>query len=187
MSGCPLTCPSCINPEKVQQGGTETSIEEFLLMCESLYHRGASNIQILSPTVHLPKLITALRILKHQNFPLPLIFKSSGYEKVSELKKFEGLVDIYLPDFKFSSSCFWKSQAGVNDYHEVFIKCLQEMFRQVGPAKKNELGLLTRGVLIRHVNNPYLEESEKKEMLSFLQNLSQGIQVSYLDNFVVLD
>ncbi len=187
LSGCPLTCPSCINPEKVRNDGDACSTMDFLQMVESLYRKGANNIQILSPTVHLPELKVALTILKQQAFPLPIIFKSSGYESVIELRKFEGLVDIYVPDYKFSNSCYWKKQSGANDYHEVFLEALVEMYRQAGSILKNESGVLQKGVMIRHVKNPYLSQEERKQIDEFLNHQPADILVSILDNFVVLD
>jgi putative pyruvate formate lyase activating enzyme len=143
LSGCPLTCPSCINEEKVRSDDQIVSLNDFLKMCEKLYQNGANNLQILSPTVYLPHLRFFLKILKDFSFPLPIILKSSGYELVEYLAKFEGLVDIYLPDYKFSSSNFWKKESGASDYHEVFIESLNEMYRQVGGIVKNDKGIIT--------------------------------------------
>jgi putative pyruvate formate lyase activating enzyme len=187
LSGCPLTCPSCINNEKVRNDGTPLTIHEFLQLAENLQKKGANNIQILSPTVNLPHLRFALKILKESSFPLPIILKSSGYESVSELKKFKGLVDIYIPDYKFSTSCYWKKQSGADDYQAVFEKCLEEMYSQLGPIVRDENGNIINGVIIRHVKNPYLSKSENELIEHFLKSQPQDIFISILDNFVVLD
>jgi putative pyruvate formate lyase activating enzyme len=187
LSGCPLTCPSCINGEKVRSDNTIVTIRDFLQMIEKLYQMGANNIQILSPSVHLSQLHLILTLLKEYSFPLPIIFKSSGYESAQELEKFNGLVDIYIPDYKFSTSCYWKKQAGANDYHEVFLECLKEMYKQVGGVIKNENGIIQKGVIIRHVKNPYLEENESLAIEQFLGNQPKDIVISIQDNFVVLD
>ena len=187
LSGCPLTCPSCINGEKVRSDNTVVTIQEILVMVEKLYQKGANNIQILSPSVHLPQLRLILTLLKEYAFPLPIIFKSSGYESAQELKKFSGLVDIYIPDYKFSTSCFWKKQSGANDYHDVFINGLREMYKQVGGLIRNDEGLIQRGVIIRHVKNPYLEQDEMTSIEKFLSDQPEDIFISIQDNFVVLD
>lgn len=187
LNGCPLTCPSCINEEKVRDDKNGTTINDFLKMCESLYQTGANNIQILSPSVSLPHIRIILQTLKKYSFPLPIILKSSGYESVSELKKLEGLVDVYLPDYKFSSSQFWEKESGASKYHETFIECLEEMHRQTGDIKKNEKDIITRGVMIRHVLNPYIKSVERKFIEDFLNKQSKGIYISILDNFVVLE
>lgn len=187
LNGCPLTCPSCINEEKVRDNTSMTSIEACLKMCESLYQKGANNIQILSPSVSLPHLRTILQLLKNLSFPLPIILKSSGHESLKELKKLEGLVDIYIPDYKFSTSRFWEKESGANRYHETFIECLEEMYRQVGSTQKNEKDIITKGVMIRHVLNPFLKADEKKIISEFLSAQKKDIHVSILDNFVILD
>jgi putative pyruvate formate lyase activating enzyme len=185
LSGCPLKCPSCHNPEMVADG-TAVGIGEFLDMIDDLRARGAHNIQILSPTVHLPALRVALAELKATSFPLPIVFKSSGYESLAELAKLEGLVDVYLPDFKFGSCSQWSARAGVRDYFDVTRLAITEMFRQVGALKLNADKTVSRGVLVRHVRAP-LPQHETHEIESFLASLPSGIGVSYSDNFVILE
>ncbi len=187
ISGCPLTCPSCINDEKVRTDGTAVTIEDFLLLAEKLLHNGANNIQILSPSVSLPQLRIALKILKESSFPLPILFKSSGYESMNEIKKFKGLVDVYIPDYKFSTSCYWKKQSGADNYQEVFQDCLAEMYAQVGPVIKDSEGNIINGVIIRHVKNPYLSKEENTSIENFLNAQPKDVFISVLDNFVVLD
>lgn len=187
LNGCPLTCPSCINEEKVRDNKSMTSIETCLQMCESLYQKGANNIQILSPSVSLPHLRTILQILKNLSFPLPIILKSSGHESVKELRKLEGLVDIYIPDYKFATSSFWEKESGALCYHDTFIECLEEMYRQVGSTCKNDKDIMTKGVMIRHVLNPFLKADEKKFISDFLNQQRKDIYISILNNFVQLD
>jgi putative pyruvate formate lyase activating enzyme len=185
LSGCPLKCPSCHNPEMVADG-SEASIGEFCDMVDNLHARGAHNIQILSPTVHFPALRVALTELKATGFPLPIILKSSGYESIGELRKLDGLVDVYLPDFKFGSCSSWGARAGVRDYFDVSRRAIEEMFRQVGALQRNGDGTVYRGVLVRHVRAP-LPPHERHEIESFLASLPNGIGVSYSDNFVNLE
>lgn len=185
LSGCPLKCPSCHNPEMVADGAP-VSINEFLEIVDNLLSRGAHNIQILSPTVHLPALRIALAELKATGFPLPIILKSSGYESIEELRKLDGLVDVYLPDFKFGSCSAWGVRAGVRDYFDVASGVIAEMFRQVGALRKAPNGTLCRGVLVRHVRPP-LPPQECREIESFLAHLPSGIGISYSEDFVSLE
>jgi putative pyruvate formate lyase activating enzyme len=173
LSGCPLTCPSCHNPEKVSHG-KETTTLEFLRICQGLLENGAENIQILSPTVHIPVLINNLKILKEAKFPLPIIMKSSGYESVVQIKKFDGLVDFWLPDFKFGPCSEWGKKAGVSDYFEMAKESLKVMVEQVG----------IENVLVRHVLAP-LPEREREIILDFLN--ASGLSFSLSDTFVVLE
>lgn len=185
LAGCPLKCPSCHNPEMVATG-TPTTGEAFLRICEDLLAQGAHNVQILSPTVHLPALRVALAALKLHGFPLPIVLKSSGFESVAELRKLEGLVDIYLPDLKFGSCSAWAVRAGVRSYFAVAKEAIDEMIRQVGPLQMDAAGLATSGVLVRHVEAP-LPAGEKAELRAYLAGLSGRASVSFLDTFVNLE
>lgn len=187
LNGCPLTCPSCINEEKVRDERSETTIVAFLRMCESLYLKGANNIQILSPSVSYPQIRLILKILKDLSFPLPIIIKSSGYENVDELKKLRGLVDIYLPDYKFFNNSFWEKKSGADNYHEIFVECLKEMYSQTGPIVMNAENQIIKGVMVRHVLNPYIGINENKKIEDFLKCLGNDIFISIQNNFVVLE
>lgn len=173
LSGCPLTCPSCHNPEKVAHG-KKTSTMEFLAICQGLLENGAENIQILSPTVHIPALVYNLRILKEAKFPLPIIMKSSGYESVDQLKRFVGLVDFWLPDFKFGPCSEWGKKAGVNDYFEQAKISLKAMAEIVG----------IHNLLVRHVLAP-LPKPEREAILEYLE--SSDLNYSISDSFVELE
>ena len=184
LSGCPLQCPHCHNPEMVASG-EEISIEDFVETMFSLAEQGAHNVQILSPTVHFPKLRLALQMAKAAGFPVPVLFKSSGYELVEELEKFSGLVDIYLPDFKFGSCSAWAVRARAQDYFSVARNAIAEMLRQTGPMKRNTEGVLTSGTFVRHVLAP-LPSTERAEIYQYLHSLPGDVGVSILDNFQIL-
>lgn len=186
MSGCPLTCPSCINYEKVQDCGIEIKIGDFIEMAEDLYNKGANNLQILSPTVHLPYLRESLKILKENKFPIPIIFKSSGYELDEQISKFDGLIDIYLPDYKSNFCLKLEKRSNSKNYHAYFSSALTEMYRQVGDVVYDG-AILSRGVLVRHVKNPSFSREEQLSLLDYLESLPKGIVVSVLDNFLVMD
>lgn len=185
LAGCPLKCPSCHNPEKVAHGDAVTA-PEFLKICEDLLHQGAHNIQILSPTVHLPALRVALRALRESGFPLPIVLKSSGFERVEEIEKLAGLVDIYLPDLKFGSCSAWAVRAGVRNYFAVAKEAIEAMIVQAGPFRAGPEGLALSGVLVRHVSAP-LPDAEKAELRGFLAGLEGRAEVSVLDTFVSLE
>lgn len=184
-SHCPLTCPSCHNPEMVR-GGHKVSLNELIDICYTLYEEGAENIQFLSPTVHMAKLETVLQILKKHAFPLPIVFKSSGVENIDYLRRFVGLIDIYLPDFKYGPDSLFAHRAGVPHYFLQAQETILEMIRQVGPPKRNQHKLLTRGVLIRHVKAP-IPEAERQAILTFLHSLNGQCVISITDNFVNLE
>lgn len=185
LAGCPLKCPSCHNPEQVAHGEPVTG-EAFLRICEDLVAQGAHNLQLLSPTVHLPALRMMLTELKKSGFPVPVVLKSSGFESVAELRKLEGLVDIYLPDLKFGSCSAWAVRAGVRSYFAVAREAIEEMIRQVGPLRVDDGGVAVSGVLVRHVEAP-LPAAEKAELRAYLAGLEGRASVSFLDTFVNLE
>ena len=184
-AGCPLKCPSCHNPEMVADG-VPADAAAFFGICESLVTSGAHNLQLLSPTVHLPALRILLRELRDARFPLPVVLKSSGFERVEELRRLEGLVDIYLPDLKFGGYSAWAVRAGARDYFSVARAAIGEMIRQVGDLELDEAGIARRGVLVRHVEAP-LPPGEKAEISEFLDSLRGRAHVSRLAQFVSLE
>ncbi|MGZ3720188.1 MAG: radical SAM protein [Bdellovibrionota bacterium] len=185
LAGCPLKCPSCHNPEKVANGEAVTA-EEFFALCGSLLASGAHNVQILSPTVHLPALRALLRELKASGFPIPIVLKSSGFERVEEIRALNGLIDIYLPDLKFGSCSAWAVRAGVRNYFEVARECIEEMISQVGPLEFDAEGVARRGVLVRHVEAP-LPTQEKEEIRAYLASLKGRAEVHFNPHFVNLE
>lgn len=185
LAGCPLKCPSCHNPEKVAHG-EETSPAEFLEICGQLQRQGAHNIQILSPTVHQPALRPILRALKESSFPCPIIWKSSGYESVAQLRALAGLVDVYLPDFKFGPCSAFGQRAGVRDYFNRAQEALVEMVAQVGALSLGPDGVARKGVLVRHVAMP-LPPAERAALDEFFAQLPEGVELSRPGNFVSLE
>ncbi|MCM2322792.1 MAG: hypothetical protein NDJ90_05985 [Oligoflexia bacterium] len=187
LSGCPLRCPSCHNPEMVAEG-VPYSLEAFVELAEGLAAEGAHNLQLLSPTVHLPALRVALALLRARGFPIPIALKSSGYESVSELRALEGLVDLYIPDLKFGPESDRAARAGMpllgdRSYFETARAAIAEMIHQVGPLVLDPAGLAVRGVLVRHVRAP-LPATEREAILAYLDSLPAGVGRSILDNFV---
>lgn len=184
LSGCPLRCPSCHNPEKVADGEIVTG-DDFLKLCENLLADGAENIQILSPTVHGPRLRNALRALRDSNFPLPVVLKSSGYESVEEIERYEGLVDVWLPDLKFGPCSKRGRKSGAADYFEVAQQAIGTMLGQVGPAQIED-GLIKRGVLVRQVKTQ-LPNDEQEGLTRFLRSLPAEVIVDSTTSWIDFD
>lgn len=188
LSGCPLTCPSCINKEKVHSQGQETTPEEFYTMLEKLHQKNVSNIQILSPTVHFPILRQILRPLKASGFPIPIAFKTSGYDSPKQIERFEGLVDIYIPDLKPCFNLAWAKRAKVgNTYVSLFEETIKKMYQQVGRPQYNSQGSLIKGILIRYVRPDFLTSSQEHQIMSFLETLQDYAHISVLDTYVNLE
>lgn len=200
-SHCSLKCPSCHNPEMVSQG-YKVNFEDVIDICYTLKEWGAENIQFLSPTVHIAKLIPILKYLKLNNFNLPIVLKSSGVENLNYLKKLEGLVDIYLPDFKYGPNSEFAKRSGFKNYFEIAKENILEMLRQTGEPKyktsslklslnlvgsaTTETKTLKSGVLVRHVKAP-IPESERSHIIEFFNTLDNKAIISITDNFVNLE
>lgn len=150
-SGCTMQCVFCQNYEISRNGyGKEISIAKLRALFEQLIARGAHNINLVNPTHFVDAIAEAL------NTPLsvPVIYNSSGYESIASLKRLEGKIQIYLPDMKYKDSHMAKEYSHTKDYFKVASLAIQEMYRQVGPFSLDNHGLMTKGVLIRHLIIP---------------------------------
>lgn len=155
-SHCSLRCVFCINWEISHRGdGNLSSTGELASMMLRLQDRGCHNINVVTPTHYLPHIILALDQAAEKGLRLPLVYNTCGWERIEILKILDGVVDIYLPDFKyFSGEMAAKYSAGAEKYPEVTKAALLEMNRQVGVARPGEDGLARRGLMIRHLVMP---------------------------------
>jgi putative pyruvate formate lyase activating enzyme len=155
-SHCSLRCVFCINWEISQRGeGYNRSIEEFAKMMISLQKKGCSNINIVTPTHYSPHILFALDKAAGNGLQIPLVYNTCGWEKLDILKFLDGVVDIYLPDFKYSDNHMAdKYSSGADTYVELTRQSILEMHRQVGVAHPAENGLMYRGLMIRHLVMP---------------------------------
>ena len=156
LTNCGLRCVFCINWEVSQGGqGSKRSLEEFANMMLSLQKRGCQNINFVTPTHYSPHIVLALDIAAAKGLKLPVVYNTCGWERVEILKILDGIVDIYLPDFKYSDSKFAATYSSDADtYAEETKKALLEMHRQVGVAIPAEDGLMYHGLMIRHLVMP---------------------------------
>ncbi|MBQ5816026.1 MAG: 4Fe-4S cluster-binding domain-containing protein, partial [Oscillospiraceae bacterium] len=169
-SGCNLGCVYCQN-DKISHGGfgKEVSAKELRSIFESLIQKGAHNIELVTPTHFIPQIKEAL----YPRLPVPVIYNCGGYEKVDSLKSLEGLVDVYMPDMKYSIASAAERYSRASDYPEVNLLAIKEMYRQVGDCEFDENGLLTKGVLVRHLILPNNLINTKGVIRSFAA-LSEG-------------
>ena len=157
-SGCTLGCVYCQNGDISAGGfGKDISAARLREIFEELIAQGAHNIELVTPTHFLPWILPALT----PRLPVPVVYNCGGYERVETLRALEGLVDVYLPDLKYADGALAAELSGAADYFPVACEAIQEMFRQVGPYVIED-GLLTRGVVIRHLVLPgYLDNTRR--------------------------
>ena len=155
-TNCGLRCVFCINWEISQGGmGRTVSIEDLAQMMLKLQEMGCHNINFVTPTHYSPHIILAVNIAAGKGLRLPLVYNTCGWERLEIVKKLDGIVDIYLPDFKYSSSKMAaKYSSDSETYPEITKAALLEMHRQVGVAKPANDGLMYRGLMIRHLVMP---------------------------------
>ena len=154
-SGCSLRCVFCQNKaiSRAQDSGREVSVNELCEIMLSLKDQGAHNINLVTPTHFADKIAEALAKVKDK-LMIPVVYNTSGYERVETLEMLEGLVDVYMPDFKYFSGELSGSYSSAPDYFEVCSKAILEMFRQVGKYELDSEGMMRRGLLVRHLVLP---------------------------------
>lgn len=153
-SGCPLGCVFCQN-HTISSGhfGKEISVERLAEIFLELQAQNAHNINLVTGSHFVPQIIKALDLVK-DSLHIPVVYNSSGYETLETLRSLRGYVDIYLPDLKFLSSERSARYCHAPDYFEVASKAVQEMFSQVGPAQFDDDGIMTKGMIVRHLVMP---------------------------------
>jgi putative pyruvate formate lyase activating enzyme len=162
MAGCNLKCLFCQNYELSHNlEGHPVSINKFSEMMLDLQHRGCHNINIVTPSHIVPQLIEAIYGAARKGLKIPLVYNSSGYDSLNSLQLLDGIVDIYMPDFKFYDDNIANKYTDVENYASVAIKAIKEMYSQVGDLIIVN-GIARRGILIRHLVMPnQLEQSRK--------------------------
>jgi putative pyruvate formate lyase activating enzyme len=153
---CNLLCNFCQNFDISHQGnGQLVDDQQLAQIMLSLQHQGCHNINLVTPSHVVPHILRALVIAVDKGLSIPLVYNSSGYDRVETLKQLDGIVDIYMPDFKFWDADVAQETCRANDYPRVARKAVMEMFRQVGDLEINDQGIATRGLLIRHLVLPH--------------------------------
>lgn len=151
-SGCNLGCVFCQNYEISHKcKGVEVSEERLIRIFEHLVDEGANNINLVNPTHYAVQLAHTLKKYKP---PVPVVYNTSGYDSVDTLKLLDGLVDIYLPDFKYMRNDKALRYSRAEDYPQFAMPALMEMKRQVGNDVFDENGIMKRGMIIRHLVLP---------------------------------
>lgn len=183
-SGCNLRCVYCQNYRLSHEGfGKKVSSEELEDIIFGLEDMGAENINLVTPTQYSLALVKILSRVKPR-LKIPVVWNSSGYESVETLKMFEGLVDIYLPDFKYSDCKLADQYSGASDYPSVAEKALVCMFDQVGSVRFNDSGMITGGMIVRHLVLPGC----RKHSIETVKRLAEilpvnGIRLSLMSQY----
>jgi putative pyruvate formate lyase activating enzyme len=154
-SWCNLRCVFCQNYDISWVGeGRSTKPEELAAMMISLQNRGCHNINFVTPEHVVPQILEALPLAIECGLRLPLVYNTSAYDSLDSIQLMEGVVDIYMPDFKFWDPEMARQYSKAANYPEAARRAIREMHRQVGPLVVDENGLALRGVILRHLVMP---------------------------------
>lgn len=183
-SGCPLKCVYCQNNSISAKGfGKEISTERLAEIFKELEEKGAHNINLVTPTHYSEQILEALKIYRPK---IPIVYNCSGYESTETLKKFEGIVDIYLTDLKYFDSEVSQKYSKAEDYFEVASKAVKEMIRQLPENIFDENGIMQKGVIIRHLVLP-LNLTQTRKIFEWIKNnLPENVIISLMSQYIPL-
>ncbi len=179
---CSMNCVYCQNHQISRHGGgTEHSPDSLAAVLLDFQEQGCPTVGFVSPGHYLPLVAETIRVSKKKGLEVPVIWNSNGYETVEALKELEGLVDIYLPDFKYWSEDSAIEYSDTPDYPRAARASITEMFRQVGTLKTQN-GTAAKGLCIRHLVLPN-DLAETEEILRFIASVSTDISVSFMSQY----
>ncbi len=185
-SSCSLHCIFCQNYEISHYDKNTThhlKSSELAAIMINLQHQGCHNINLVTPTHVVPQILAALPEAANNGLTLPLIYNSSGYESLETLELLDGIVDIYMPDFKFWHNSTAHAYTKAADYPEIAQAAISAMFKQVGDLCLDENGIAVRGLLIRHLVMPGHLDETKKILCFIAKNISPRCYVNIMDQY----
>lgn len=170
-SGCTLRCCYCQNESISLRGyGRDISVDRLADIFLELQEQRAHNINFVTATPYVPWILKALDKVKGR-LSIPVVYNCGGYESIETLRTLQGYVDVYLPDLKYRSSILSAQYSGAEDYFDVASEAIREMIVQTGGLVFNEEGLMTKGVIIRHLVLP----GSRKDSLDILQWIGESL------------
>ncbi len=185
LTHCSLRCVFCQNYEISHLGrGHERDIEDMAGLMLQLQRMGCHNINFVTPTHYSAAILKALDTAAQRGLRVPVVYNTCGWERLEILSILDGIVDIYLPDFKFwDNEISTKLTAGTDDYPDLTKKAILEMHRQVGVARPNRNGIMERGLMIRHLVMPN-EMGGSVEILDWIsKNLPEDTYVNIMAQY----
>lgn len=183
LTGCTGRCIFCQNYPISQLGtGTEISEDRLAEMMLELQERGCHNINFVTPTHFSPSIVSAISLAASRGLQLPIVYNTSGYERVEIIKLLSGIIDIYLPDAKYADDQTAQTLSGFTGYVSYNRAALKEMFSQVGSLKIRN-GLAVKGIIIRHLILPGNLAGTDAVLAYIADELSTDVFVSIMDQY----
>jgi len=187
-SGCNMGCVYCQNRKiSLGQTGKEISADRLSELMLELEERKANNINLVTPSHYTSQITEAIDKARQKGLSIPIVYNTSAYETAEQISSLEGYVDVYLPDFKYFDNSLAKKYSNAEDYKETATLAIDEMVRQCGSQSFNERGIMTKGVIVRHLLLPgYVKDS--KNVIRYLHDrYADRIYISIMNQFTPLE
>ncbi len=183
-TNCNLSCVFCQNYDISHLGqGYEVEEKKIAEIMLSLQNMGCHNINFVTPTHVVPQIVKALSLAVENGLRVPLVYNSGGYDSVSTLELLDGMVDIYMPDLKYSDDRIARRYCNAQDYSSAARAAIKEMHRQVGDLVMDEGGVALRGLLVRHLVLPEDLAGTKQAMKFIAEDVSRNTYVNLMDQY----
>ncbi|MBC7330933.1 MAG: radical SAM protein [Synergistetes bacterium] len=180
---CNMKCVFCQNYDISQLGyGKVIKVEDLAKIMLTLQKAGCHNINLVTPTPHILSIVKAIELAKAKGLHIPIVYNCGGYESVKTLKLLKGVIDIYMPDFKYGESEAGEELSKVKNYTEIALQAIEEMLSQVGHLEIGPDGIARKGVFIRHLIMPNDAASSFKALELLAENFP-GIAVNIMDQY----
>ncbi len=181
---CNIECIFCQNYDISHIGrGEEITTAKLVDMMLSLQRQGCHNINLVSPTHQIPQIVQALPSAIEGGLSIPLVYNTGGYDSVETLKILDGIIDIYMPDFKYGDSDMARRYSSAPDYTEVAKAAIKEMHRQVGDLVIDERGVAVRGLIVRHLVLPEGMAGTREVMRFISKEISPDTYINIMDQY----
>ncbi len=183
--GCNMKCVFCQNYD-ISTGivGKQYDAQGIADIMLRLQDKGAHNINLVSPAPFVPVIMDAVMLAKKQRLSLPIVYNTNAYETVETLKKLDGLVDIYLPDLKYTDSVISKKYSGTEDYFEYAALAINEMYRQCGMLILDGEGMAKKGIAIRHLVLPGSVDETRRVLDYISGHFPKDISLSLMSQYI---
>ena len=183
-SGCNLGCVYCQNHD-ISGGhiGERYDAKRLANACLSLAAQGAHNVNLVTAAPYVPLVAEGVRLAKEGGLKIPVVYNSSGYELTETLRLLDGLVDVYLPDFKYVSSSLSARFSNAPDYFDAALPAILEMHRQVGELSLSNDGIAQKGLVIRHLVLPNCVDDSRRVFDEIVTHLPLGTYVSIMSQY----
>lgn len=187
-SGCNLGCVYCQNHLISRgQAGKEISVKQLADIFLKLESEGANNINLVTPSHYIYQIMEAINISRKKGLGIPMLYNTGTYEKVEAIKQLKGYIDIYLPDCKYYSDERAVKYSNAPGYFEKSLNAIQEMVNQTGVPSFNEKGIMTRGVIVRHMTLPKGRKDSKEIIKRLYEEFGDKIYFSLMSQYTPME